>query len=187
MAVLVAFAAAGGRGATPVAAEAVGSTLRDLGLGYGRWPPRAIGDGSPERIRTAYREELAKLDEKWAIAHVDRVTVAPGHPGWPEMRRNFLQEHWHRAAEIRYFLGGSGLFYVRTADADYGLLCETGDWVALPAGIRHFFDAGSHPEFDVLRLFGSGAGWAAELTHAERPAWPLLDEFRQAFAGRPLP
>ena len=61
--------------------------------------------------------------------------------------------------------------------APLALLCEAGDWVALPAGLRHFFDAGDEADFDALRLFTAPDGWVAQPTDAPAAALPLMDEF----------
>jgi 1,2-dihydroxy-3-keto-5-methylthiopentene dioxygenase len=100
-----------------------------------------------------------------------------GQPGWPALRRQFQQEHWHREAELRAFVGGAGLFLLRRPEGFVGLLCEAGDWVALPAGLAHSFDAGAEPAFDALRLLGQAEGWVAHASGQERPALPDFDAF----------
>ena len=44
----------------------------------------------------------------------------------------------------------ASLFYVRTEDGYLGLLFEAGEWVAMPAGKPHFFDAGEAGSLDGL-------------------------------------
>ena len=178
MAALVHFDAQGRWGETLVGEAAVGAALRGLGLEFGRWPRRVLGDGSVEAVLAAYADELSALKARLSIVSVDRVTLRPDHPGWPDLRRKFTAEHTHADAEIRFFLGGSGLFYVRLENGYAGLLCEAGEWVLVPAGLRHFFDAGEHPDFDALRLFSQADGWQAEFTGAEAPQLPLFDAFR---------
>ena len=178
MAALVHFDAQGRWGETLVGEAAVGAALRGLGLDYGHWPRRDLGDGSLEAVLAAHAAELGGLRERLSIRSIDRVSLQPDHPGWPELRRKFTAEHTHADDEIRYFLSGQGLFHVRLADGHAGLLCEAGDWVRVPAGIRHFFDAGERPQFDALRLFSQTDGWQAEFTGVEAPQLPLFDAFR---------
>lgn len=137
-----------------------------------------LGDGSLDAVLKAYGPELDSLKSQLAIRSVDRVTVKPGNPDWPALRQRFLAEHTHADAEIRYFLGGSGLFYIRVEDGHFALLCEAGDWVVVPAGIRHFFDAGEQPDFDALRLFSIPQGWEADFNGAQASGLPTFDEFR---------
>ncbi len=178
MAVLVQFDAEGRWGQTLAGETAVGEALRGLGLSFGRWPRRDLGDGSLDAVLKAYGPELDSLKAQLAIRSVDRVSVKPGNPDWPVLRQRFLAEHTHADAEIRYFLGGSGLFYIRTENGHFALLCEAGDWVVVPASVRHFFDAGEQPDFDALRLFSIPQGWEAEFTGALAPGLPTFDEFR---------
>lgn len=178
MAALVHFDAEGRWGQTLAGETAVGEALCGLGLSYGRWPRRDIGDGSLEAVLKAYGPELDSLKAQLAIRSFDRVSVKPGNPDWPALRQRFLAEHTHADAEIRYFLGGSGLFYIRGEHGHLALLCEAGDWIVVPAGVRHFFDAGAQPDFDALRLFSIPLGWEAEFTGAQAPGLPTFDEFR---------
>lgn len=179
MTALVHFDAQGRWGRTLTGEAAVGVALRGLGLSFGRWPRRELGDGSLDAVLAAYGPELDALKAQLSIRSVDRVSVKPGNPDWPALRQRFLGEHSHADAEIRYFLGGSGLFYIRVADGHLALLCEAGDWIIVPAGVRHFFDAGERPDFDALRLFSIPQGWEAEFTGAAAPGLPLFEEFNE--------
>lgn len=178
MSALVAFDAQGRWGRTLDCPTRIVSALNALGIRFGRWPLQVLApDASAEQVQAAYAPQLAALAQRLPIRSVDRVRLAPGHADWPALRQKFIAEHTHADAEIRFFLGGAGLFYVRTQDGHLGLLCEAGDWVALPAGVRHFFDAGDEPDFDALRLFTAADGWVAQPTGAPAAALPLMDEF----------
>ena len=54
------------------------------------------------------------------------------------------------APEGQRVLDRVGLFYLPTQDGYLGLLFEAGEWVALPAGKPHVFDAGEAHSFDGL-------------------------------------
>ncbi len=59
-----------------------------------------------------------------------------------------------------------------------GLLCEAGDWVLLPAGVPHVFDAGAAPDVELLRLSAGTRGWFPWETGTPLPAaLPALDAF----------
>ena len=127
---------------------------------------------------------VQQLAELGRLSATSCMTTAPrwreAARALPALRQQFLAEHTHGDAEIRFFLGGAGLFYIRRADGGaFGLLCEATDWVAIPAGARHWFDAGEQPDFDALRLFSTELGWQAQpVPDAPIGQWPLLDEFR---------
>ena len=58
--------------------------------------------------------------------------------------------------------------------------CETNDWITIPAGTRHWFDMGSHPNYCVLRFFKNAKGWIASFTDDPiadlYPGLPLAQE-----------
>ncbi|HEY0201217.1 MAG TPA: hypothetical protein VGC24_05950 [Burkholderiaceae bacterium] len=179
MAALVNFDSAGLWQDTLVCDSKIGTALQALGLQWGRWPQRrsVVGESLDEAL-AAYQDEIDTLRGSLSIQSIDRVHVTPGQAGWPALRAQFVTEHTHADAEVRFFLGGTGLFYIRRPDGGYvALLCEAQEWIALPAGLPHFFDAGDEPDFDALRLFTVPNGWVAQSTGVARPELPLLDEF----------
>jgi 1,2-dihydroxy-3-keto-5-methylthiopentene dioxygenase len=180
MVALARFDAAGQWEETWVCDGLVRQNLAPTGVQFGRWPLRPLqlpaGDGLAA-VRAVYGEELTALGPQFTLRSADRVALAPGDARWPALREGFLAEHRHADAEIRFFLAGTGLFHLRSGEGFLGLLCEAGEWVALPAGIAHRFDAGEAPAFEVLRLFGQPDGWAAQPTGAALPALPLHDAF----------
>ena len=176
MATLVRFDAAGVAHEVVRGTAAVTEALTTLGLGFGRWPELRGGDPL-----IAYADEIAALVARYDIRSQDRVALKPGDARWPALRAQFQTEHTHDDFEIRVFVGGRGLFRVRGPDAFYGLLCEAGDWVSVPAGTQHDFDAGAEPDFDALRLFARPDGWVAKPTEAARPPLPDFDEFIARF------
>lgn len=156
----------------------VRQNLAPTGVQFGRWPLRPLPDSAGlAAVQAAYAEELADLGGDFALHSADRVALAPDDAHWPALRQQFLAEHRHADAEIRFLLAGTGLFYLRGAQGFLGLLCEAGEWVALPAGLAHCFDAGEAPAFEALRLFGRPQGGVAEATGAVLPALPLYDDF----------
>ncbi|WP_326543416.1 hypothetical protein [Pseudorhodoferax sp.] len=183
MVALARFGAQGQWEETWVCDGLVREHLGPAGVRFGRWPVRPLalpaGDGpaGAQAVRSAYGEELQALGPDFALHSADRVAVAPGDPRWPALRREFLAEHRHGDAEVRLFLAGTGLFTLRSGQGFLGLLCEAGEWVLLPAGLAHSFDAGEAPAFEALRLFGQPQGWLAHPTGAARPALPLYDDF----------
>jgi 1,2-dihydroxy-3-keto-5-methylthiopentene dioxygenase len=99
------------------------------------------------------------------------------------MRQKFLNEHTHKDDEARFFVDGSGLFYINTGSEIIGLLCTKGDLVNVPAGTRHWFDMGAKPFFQCVRVFTDPAGWVGHFTGSLLASqFPLRDEY-PAFAG----
>lgn len=125
------------------------------------------------------RQQLATLRERYRIQSVDRVAIEHGDPRWPTLREQFRREHTHSDHEIRIFLRGRGLFSVRGPDGILAqLLCEAGEWLALPPQTLHAFDAGQQADFEALRLFAATQGWTANYTQsADALPPPDLDQF----------
>lgn len=99
----------------------------------GQWQDTLVCEHGIAPWLQAQQVPLASLGQGLGLHRIDRVRVNPGQPGWPALRQQFTQEHRHSEAELRVFLAGAGLFTVRHPEGFVGLLCEAGDWVALPA------------------------------------------------------
>ncbi|RYF54793.1 MAG: acireductone dioxygenase, partial [Comamonadaceae bacterium] len=123
MSALVAFDAEGRWGQTLDCPARIGAALNAQGIGFGRWPLQALSPAaSAEQVQAAYAPQLALLSlrHRIRIRSVDRVRLAAGHADWPTLRQKFIAEHTHADAEIRFFLGGAGLFYIRIGEGHLG-------------------------------------------------------------------
>ncbi|MEQ1564597.1 MAG: cupin [Myxococcota bacterium] len=138
--------------------------LASLGVDYERWPLRPLVAPSPEQVSAAYAPEIERLSARHGYHSVDVVRMTPDHPGRVEARAKFLSEHVHDDDETRFFVEGSGVFYLRLAERVHAVFCEAGDLLRVPAGTRHWFDMGSSPQFCAIRLFTRADGWVATFT-----------------------
>ena len=123
----------------------------------------AAGD-APETIMAAYKADIDRLVEARGFRTVDVVSIAPDNPKRDEMRAKFLEEHFHKEDEVRFFVDGSGLFTLHVEGRVYELLCEAGDLVAVPDGMTHWFDMGPEPRFVAIRFFTEPDGWVGHFT-----------------------
>lgn len=140
--------------------------LARIGVGFEQWQaaqPVAPGD-PPEKVMEAYRADIDRLVAERGFRTVDVVSIAPHHPNREEMRKKFLDEHYHQEDEVRFFVAGSGLFTLHVEDKVYEILCEAGDLVAVPDGTRHWFDMGPEPSFVAIRFFTEPDGWVGHFT-----------------------
>ncbi|KQP49840.1 hypothetical protein [Pseudorhodoferax sp. Leaf274] len=186
MVALARFDAEGQWDATWVCDGLVRQNLASIGVRFGRWPLRPLdlraghGRAVVQAVQAVYGEELKALGpDLFPLDHpaVERLAFEPGDVRWPARRAQLLREHRQRSAEVCFVLSGNGLFYLRSGTGFLALLCEAGEWVALPAGLARRFDAGDVAQFEALRLFGQPQGDVAEPTDAILPALPLYDEF----------
>lgn len=123
-----------------------------LGVRWGRWADGLEPDaGTAERAR-----ELAHLRRELGAHVTERFCLAgqgydSAHPRPQELVGD--------DAVACVFLQGTALLSVRTPAGFTSLLCDAGDWLLLPAGVPHVFDAGESPDVSFLRLSAGTRGW----------------------------
>jgi 1,2-dihydroxy-3-keto-5-methylthiopentene dioxygenase len=140
--------------------------LAGVGIGLERWDAAAAlaDDASDAAILAAYADPIARLSAARGYRSADVIRLQPDHPERDAMRARFLAEHVHDEDEVRFFVEGSGMFYIHAGGQVHALLCTAGDLIALPMGTRHWFDMGEHPRFTAIRLFTRPDGWVARFT-----------------------
>ncbi len=136
------------------------------GVLFERWEePRAIPDSAdPQAVLDAYAEPVAALMKARGFHSADVVRMPRGLPDAAARRAAFLAEHTHDEDEARFFVQGSGAFYLHLNEAVYRIVCEAGDLLSIPARTKHWFDMGADPEFTAIRFFTRPDGWVAAFT-----------------------
>lgn len=145
---------------------AMTSELAAIRVGFEQWDatqPVQAGD-SPEAIMAAYRADIDRLVAERGFRSVDVVSIAPDNPQREAMRTKFLDEHFHKEDEVRFFVAGSGLFTLHVDTSVYEVLCEAGDLISVPDGTTHWFDMGPEPSFVAIRFFTEPDGWVGHFT-----------------------
>ncbi len=165
----------------------IAAELAHIEVLFERWEANADLDeeASQDEVIEAYHESIDRLMQKYGFQSVDVVAMHPEHPGKEELRKKFLNEHVHSEFEVRFFVDGSGIFYIHRDDKVYVVHCKRGDLISVPAGYKHWFDMGSEPSFKAIRLFTSAEGWVANFTDdpiASR--FPNMDEFKRERLAR---
>lgn len=146
--------------------DVIATLLKQAGIRFERWQATApVKPGaSQDEVIAAYRADIDRLMAEQGYQAVDVVSLNPDHPQKAEFRQKFLNEHTHAEDEVRFFVGGSGLFSLHLGELVYEVLCEQGDLIGVPDGTRHWFDMGPDPYFIAIRLFTNPAGWVAQFT-----------------------
>lgn len=147
-------------------AEAITAALAPIGVRFSRWhTDHTLAQGAEQgAVLAIYEKEINALKQSGGYTSVDVVSMHPAHPNKDSLRQKFLAEHTHAEDEIRFFVGGCGLFTIRTESRVYEVKCEANDLIHVPAGTRHWFDMGAEPFFIAIRIFGNPEGWVANFT-----------------------
>lgn len=147
---------------------AIAGALAPIGVSFERWTPAAplAADADDKALLAAYEADIRRLSESGGYRSFDVIRVLPDNPKREELRAKFLEEHIHEDDEVRFFVEGSGMFYLHADGRVHMLLCEAGDLISVPAGLKHWFDMGPAPRFCAVRLFTTPEGWVAKFTGA---------------------
>jgi 1,2-dihydroxy-3-keto-5-methylthiopentene dioxygenase len=138
--------------------------MRDLGIAFWKmdaesfsYPVKAI----PWDPKDALDPKLAQIRDDRGYSYADIITVHPDHlPGYEEKVKAFFEEHIHDAEEIRYIMGGSGFFDVRSKEDKWiRVHIKKGDLMTLPEGIYHRFTVDEADMIHAMRLFIGQPVW----------------------------
>lgn len=142
------------------------SRLAEIGVDFQRWEASRTLDAhaTQDEVIEAYRGSVNALMNQYGFKSVDVISMQPEHPQREAMRTKFLAEHTHDEFEVRFFVDGEALFYLRAGGKVHGVLCTRGDLISVPAGYAHWFDMGPAPSFKAIRLFITPEGWVAKYT-----------------------
>ena len=154
----------------PVAAFTAFADIRQqleaAGVQFERWQADRVldADSTQDEIIEAYRDSVNRLMHQYGFRTVDVISMTAEHPQREALRDKFLHEHTHDEFEVRFFVEGQGLFYLRIGGRVYGVLCQQGDLISVPAKVTHWFDMGPRPCLKCIRLFTTPEGWVATYT-----------------------
>jgi 1,2-dihydroxy-3-keto-5-methylthiopentene dioxygenase len=173
-------------------AEEIAITLKEIDVNFERWDvAEEFADGGDQQaILDRYHDDIARVVQAEGYVLVDVTQLhRTEDPGWEELktaaRNKFLSEHTHEDDEVRFFVSGSGIFYLHVKGKVYAVLCEAGDMLSVPANTTHWFDMGTEPDFTAIRFFHDEDGWVGNFTGnplAQRI--PSYDEIAAARASR---
>lgn len=166
----------------------IAALLHEVGVVYERWEVCDLpADAGPDEVLGAYAAPVERIRALgYATVDVARLAGDVNDPAFLEQaagaRAKFLAEHRHADDEVRYFVEGSGAFYLRLHRPDgvcavHIVLCEAGDYLSVPKGTRHWFDMGTRPRFTAIRFFQDPEGWVGDFTGDPiASAFPTFDD-----------
>ncbi|PWC32419.1 cupin domain-containing protein [Azospirillum sp. TSO35-2] len=141
-------------------------------------------DAGTDAVLDAYAVPVERLAQARRFQSVDVVRITPGTAGVAALRGRFLDEHTHDEDEARFFVEGSGAFYLHANRRVFRVVCEAGDLLSIPAGAPHWFDMGPRPHVTAIRFFTRPDGWVAHPTGDTISArFPLYEPQSQTLCG----
>lgn len=142
--------------------------LNNRGVFFDQWQAGVEfpDTATPDEILTAYAADLNPFMEQGGYKTADVITINKLTENYEAIRAKFLAEHTHSEDEIRFFVDGEGLFWFNLENEPvFNLLCEKGDLISVPAGTKHWFDAGeTNPFVKAIRIFIDMSGWVPQYT-----------------------
>lgn len=166
--------------------SAIIKELSKVGVMFAGWDAKQPLDehSSDDEVIEAYHQDIDLLMQRHGFESVDVINLTADHPEKESLRNKFAAEHSHSDDEVRFFVEGAGLFYLHIENKVYGVLCEKGDLISVPAKVRHWFDMGGAPNFKCIRLFTNQEGWLANYSGSDvANRFPSFEQFiRQAAA-----
>jgi len=136
--------------------------LERFGIWYERWEStgRVGQDTSADEILAAYAAEVKELKQRGGYVTADVIDVNPETPGLEAMLDRFNKEHTHSEDEVRFVVGGRGVFHIHPdGEPVFAIELEAGDMINVPAGTKHWFDLCAERTIRTIRLFQDSSGW----------------------------
>ncbi len=144
--------------------------FNERGIFFDQWFCDVIFDdqATQEEILAAYEKDLKPFMENGGYQTADVISINRLTANYEAIRNKFLAEHIHTEDEIRFFVDGKGLFWFNLeTEPVFNLLCERGDLISVPAGTKHWFDAGQeNPFVKAIRIFIDMSGWVPHYTES---------------------
>jgi 1,2-dihydroxy-3-keto-5-methylthiopentene dioxygenase len=146
--------------------------MNERGIFFDQWKCEVKFDdsASQDKILKAYSADLDPFMKNGGYLTADVISINNLTENYEAIRNKFLAEHTHSEDEIRFFVDGQGFFWfnLENGESIFNLLCEKGDLISVPAGTKHWFDAGeTNPFVKAIRIFIDTTGWIPEYTNSQ--------------------
>ena len=114
-----------------------------------------------------HQGELDGLKAARGYIEQDVIALGPETPNLDALCAKFVDEHHHDDDEVRFTLGGEGIFDIRSkGDRWMRVVVEPGDLIVVPAGRHHRFLLTEKRAIRCVRLFRDTAGWVPHYREA---------------------
>ena len=159
--------------------EDIARELAAIGSGFQRWPATVpvTARTVAEEVMAACQAGVAQLERAMAHADVIGLDENSAQEQAGKLRKQLSQEHVCDAEQAWLFAAGRGMLCLHVDGHVYALLCERGDLLTIPAGVKRWFDMGEQPRFVVTRLCDAAGGCEPRLTGEDVASrYPALED-----------
>jgi 1,2-dihydroxy-3-keto-5-methylthiopentene dioxygenase len=156
----------------------IAGALAEIGVRFERWSAdRKLRENADAgAVLSAYAPEIDELKRTGGYVTADVIRLARDAADAVSLRAKFLDEHRHTEDEVRFFVEGSGAFYLHSGTKVHQVICAANDLLRVPANTLHWFDMGARPYFTAIRLFTNPEGWVAQFSGSTiAKNFPLYD------------
>ena len=157
--------------------QEVQQMLATVGVEYERWDlSRVPADATADKVMAAYAGEIDQMKRRCGFVTADVIDITPDGPGLDTMLAKFDKEHTHSDDEVRFIIGGRGIFFLNGGDGNVlSVEVVPGDMIRVPRGTTHWFTLCTERRIRAIRWFQDPAGWSPNYTWsgADREFEPL--------------
>ena len=108
----------------------------------------------------SYQPSLDELKAERGYIVQDVIALTPDTPNLEAICQKFDGEHAHSEDEVRFVLGGEGIFDIRSNDDRWmRVTVQQGDLIVVPKDRHHRFELTAERSIRCVRLFKDPAGW----------------------------
>jgi 1,2-dihydroxy-3-keto-5-methylthiopentene dioxygenase len=114
-----------------------------------------------------YTMPLQAIRDARGYVEMDQIHLGADTPDLAAKLDKFFAEHLHTDEEIRFVVGGAGIFDLRDQDDRWMRVhVEAGDLIIVPANKYHRFTLDEQQTITCKRLFQDTSGWTPVPRHA---------------------
>jgi 1,2-dihydroxy-3-keto-5-methylthiopentene dioxygenase len=119
-----------------------------------------LTDSEKQAVIATYKTPLERLKRQKGYIQNDMVCLCPQTPLIDQLLSKFDREHYHTDDEVRFIVGGRGIFGFDGVQGDrFSVEVVAGDFISVPAHTWHWFTLGQNRSIKAIRLFQDTSGW----------------------------
>ncbi|MCA1994415.1 MAG: acireductone dioxygenase [Coleofasciculus sp. S288] len=154
--------------------------LAPLNIQLNRWPvgdnpeihsllaKDALTDEEKEQVLQALDGYFEELKQTAGYQSRDLIVLHPEIPNLDALLSKFDRCHYHTDNEVRYIVGGEGVFgFVRPDRTQVEVTVQPEEYINVPANTEHWFYLTPSRRIKAVRYFTTTEGWTPEYTDKE--------------------